>query len=393
MIQKEQFMKKQFVFILTAIMLCLCFVLSACGEAGGNRSESGDDGTYYTVTFDSRRGSAVESKRVLAGNPVSAPDSPTRENFNFNGWFRSINENAARWNFSTDRVNENLTLYAHWTEKQQTPAPSATLTFELSTAGTGYIVTGDKGQAANIVIPAEHDGVPVVGIGESAFAYSQHTSNILSVTIPDSVTGIGRNAFHNQKALVSVNIGTDSKLESIGSNAFSGCSALTNFYLPTGCNLLGYDATPASFADEDSEFIDSYGEVFNGCGALENFTVAEGNSAFASRGGHLVCIGGKHNSAGGVILVRGVNAPEIPSGVTAIGKAAFRGATIAALYIPASVTKIGNYFADKSAITAIYYAGSSEVWSSVEKPRMWGNGADFNVVCDTAFHDATTGNT
>ena len=95
---------------------------------------------------------------MLAGNPATAPDSPTREDFDFIGWFRSADENATLWNFSTDRVNSDLTLYAHWSEIEETPAPSDTLTFEKSTAGEGYIVTGDSGQAANIVIPDEYNG-------------------------------------------------------------------------------------------------------------------------------------------------------------------------------------------------------------------------------------------
>ncbi len=106
---------KKFVFILTAIMLCLCFSLfAACGTdnaggannnggSGGNQTSGntdndgeGDDGdfVYYTVTFDSQGGSAVESEKVLAGNPAHAPISPAKDNYGFIGWYDS--QKAAR---------------------------------------------------------------------------------------------------------------------------------------------------------------------------------------------------------------------------------------------------------------------------------------------------------
>ena len=339
-------MKKKFGFILTAIMLCLAFALSACGETGGGNTNH-DNGTYYTVTFDSQGGSSVESKQVLAGNPVAAPDSPTRDNFDFGGWYKSAEENAESWNFSTDRVNGDLTLYAHWTQNEA-PMPTTTLTFSQS--GAGYIVTGDEGQAANIVIPDVYNGEPVIGIADSAFAYSKHKSDILSVTIPDSVTEIGKNAFHNQDALVTVNIGTDSKLQKIGNNAFSGNSSLRSIYLPAGLSELGDD-------------------VFNNCGALNAITVAAGNPRYSGAGNCLIEL------ATGT-LIRGSNHSVIPKTVTKIGVAAFRRAQMTALTVPASVTVIEKYAFSDSSIVTIDYKGTQEAWNNAVrdengKERMW----------------------
>ncbi len=348
-------MKKKFVFIFSAIILCLLFALSACNETGGGNNNDRDD-TYYTVTFDSQGGSAVESQRVLAGNPVTAPDSPTRANFDFGGWFRSTSEDAARWNFATDRVNENLTLYARWTAKEEPPAPSETLTFEQN--GDGYVVTGDSGHAANIVIPESHEELPVVGIADSAFAYSRHTSDIISVTIPDSVIEIGKNAFHNQDALVSVNIGTDSKLRKIGNNAFSGNSSLVSIYLPAGFSELGDD-------------------VFNNCGGLNEIAVASGNTHYSGAGNCLIDI--ETNT-----LIRGSNNSAIPETVERIGAAAFRRATMTVLTIPKSVTFIDRYAISDSAISKIVYEGTSADWENIEKAfsRYWNMGKEsVTIVC------------
>ena len=345
-----------------SLVLCLCFALTACSPNGEN---GGEKETYYTVTFDSQGGSAVESQRVLAGNPARAPESPTRENFIFQGWYKSTNENAEEWIFATDRVNENITLYAFWAV--DTSEPTESITYELNADRTGYIVTGAE-QEAEIIIPEEYEGLPVVEIGESAFAYSRHTSDILSVTIPDSVTAIGLNAFHNQDALVSVNIGTNSKLTSIGNNAFSGNSSLTSFYLPAGFNSLGND-------------------VFNNCGSLNTFTVASGNIVYSGEGNNLIELA-SHT------LIRGTNSSEIPSTVTEIAPSAFRRANgITELHIPLSVVKIGNYFIADSTITTIKYEGTEEQWNDIEKSASIWNYGNREVVIEYEVKQQTSGAT
>ncbi len=322
------------------MLLCLAFALSACGGNGG--IEHGD-GSYHTVTFDSQGGSTVESQQVPDGNPVRVPPTPTNGELLFQGWFVSADADAEQWNFDVGRVNGDMTLFAHWAA--DTSEPTSSITYEKTADGAGYTVTG-AGQEAKIVIPATHDNLPVVEIGEGAFAYSKHKSDILSVTIPDSVTKIGLNAFHNQDALETVNIGTGSGLRSIGSNAFSGNSALKGFYLPAGATALGDG-------------------VFNNCGALDTFTVASGNTAYSGEGNNLIDLT-THT------IVRGTNRSEIPATVTKIGEAAFRRADgITELYIPRSITGIEKYAFAYSTLTTIEYEGSEDEWNSISKGTMW----------------------
>ncbi len=345
-------MKKILILI---VAMCLAVTLVACGQNSNNNKSS--DGTYYTVTFDSQGGSAVASQRVLAGNPIVAPTSPAREDFDFVGWYLSTEEDACLWDFALDRVASDITLYARWTARQDTSAPSDTLTFEMGDGG--YIVTGDKSQAATIVIPAQYNGEPVVGIGESAFAYSRHKSDIISVTIPDSVTEIGLNAFHNRKTLKEVKIGENSRLKSIGHNAFSGNSALKEIYLPAGFETLGND-------------------VFNNCGSLNTITVAAGNTHYSGAGNCLINIETD-------TLIRGSNTSVIPNTVKTIGEAAFRKATLTKLTIPSSVTTIEKYAFSDSSIETINYEGTTADWDKAikdenGKERMWKSGAQNIVV-------------
>lgn len=65
------------------------------------------------VTFNTRGGSAVPSVTVAPGQKISAPQNPTKEGYHFNGWFKDANC-TQEWNFETETVNSNITLYAGW---------------------------------------------------------------------------------------------------------------------------------------------------------------------------------------------------------------------------------------------------------------------------------------
>jgi uncharacterized repeat protein (TIGR02543 family) len=69
----------------------------------------------YTVSFDSRGGSAVAALAgVLDGGTVAEPDAPTRANNTFAGWHKDA-AYAGPWDFAVDTVTGNTTLYAKWT--------------------------------------------------------------------------------------------------------------------------------------------------------------------------------------------------------------------------------------------------------------------------------------
>ncbi len=66
--------------------------------------------------------------------------------------------------------------------------------------------------------------------------------NLQSISIPSSVTSIGKNAFCDCKSLLSANIPSDSKLTSIEMYAFDGCSALQEINIPSGVTGIGSSA-------------------------------------------------------------------------------------------------------------------------------------------------------
>ncbi len=69
----------------------------------------------YTVTFNSNDGSAVAEQKVDYGKAVVKPANPTKAGFSFGGWYKDAELKTA-WDFETDTVAGDMTLYANWTE-------------------------------------------------------------------------------------------------------------------------------------------------------------------------------------------------------------------------------------------------------------------------------------
>ena len=127
-------------------------------------------------------------------------------------------------------------------------------------------------------------------IASSAF---RNCDNLASVTISESVTGIGFSAFEGCISLSSVTFGENSRLSSIGSSAFSGCSNLASVAISAGVTSINHAA-------------------FEGCISLGSVTFGE-NSRLASIGSS--AFSGCSNLA----------RVAIPASVTSIGASAFEG--------------------------------------------------------------------
>ena len=69
------------------------------------------EGNMYTVTFNSDGGSEVKRKRVAENGSVIEPTEPTKEGYNFLGWYL----NDAEFDFNT-KITSDITLIAKWEE-------------------------------------------------------------------------------------------------------------------------------------------------------------------------------------------------------------------------------------------------------------------------------------
>jgi len=67
----------------------------------------------WTVTFVSNRGTEVSPIQVNTGDTVTEPANVTKNNYRLLGWYTDANFTVA-WDFNTDTVNSDITLYAKW---------------------------------------------------------------------------------------------------------------------------------------------------------------------------------------------------------------------------------------------------------------------------------------
>lgn len=92
-----------------------------------------EESVKYTVTFDSNgHGTAPAQQQIAEGEKIEKPDDLVSEGYTFEGWYKEVScENE--WNFNTDVVNCNITLYAKWIET------SCVVTFDSN--GNGFAPT------------------------------------------------------------------------------------------------------------------------------------------------------------------------------------------------------------------------------------------------------------
>lgn len=100
-------------------VLIIILLFTSCGSSssdisghhpgtGGNTSA--DD---VTVTFHANGGTGVPSQTLENGDLITRPSDPARQNCILNGWYRE-KECTNPWDFDTDTVTSDTTLYAGW---------------------------------------------------------------------------------------------------------------------------------------------------------------------------------------------------------------------------------------------------------------------------------------
>ena len=169
-------------------------------------------------------------------------------------------------------------------------------------------------------IPASLKSVTVTG-GNILYGAFYNCSGLTSITIPDSVTSIGRSAFYNCSGLTSITI--PDGVTSIGSSAFYGCSGLTSIVIPDGVTSIGSNA-------------------FYGCSGLTSITVPFVGSGGSSNTHFGYIFGAQSYSNNSSYVPSSIKEVTITGG-TSIGSNAFYNCSgLTSITIPDSVTSIGS---------------------------------------------------
>ena len=272
----------------------------------------------------------------------------------------------------------------------------------------------------------------VTSIGYQAFSECE---NLTSITIPDNVTEIGRFAFNDCTALESITL--SEKLESIGECAFWGCSSLRSITIPKHVTSIEAGSLFHDCSNLGTIIVDTDNPVYdsrNDCNAIietasntlleggyktviPDGVAAIGEDAFAGRSrltSIIIPDSVKTIDEFAFSGCTGLKDITLPEKMTSIGRNAFSSCSMTSftvpqgikrleyglldgcssmteVRIPESVTTIDIWvFNDCSSLTDVYYEGSSQQWSQVEK-REYKNECLANATIHFAKADSQDG--
>ena len=211
-------------------------------------------------------------------------------------------QKASQWNLNTDDY------YLYYSNNR----PSQGLQYTLNTDGQSYTVAGiGTCTDTDIIIPRTYNNKIVNAIGTGAF---QSSTQLTSISLPNSITSIGNYAFRNCYGLKNITI-SDS-VTSIGYYAFYDCSGLTSITIPNSVTS-----------------IEAY--TFHGCSSLTSITISDN--------------------------------------VTSIADSAFRAcSSLTSVVIGKKVTRLGtNAFYGCSNLINITFTGTTPQWKSIYKDNYW----------------------
>ena len=254
--------------------------------------------------------------------------------------------------FAEDTATEQEASYKGYKYAYRVDDGNATITKFLGPDDSANPVDSASTVSYDIEIPEKLGDIRVTGLGDYSFAVDADSDagypgnslyrNIHSVTIPESVTSIGKYAFARCSSLTSLKLGEN--IKTIGDHAFYYCIKLESVTIPQSVTFMGDRA-------------------FTGCAQLNSLTI---NDAAISIGDWTfdecyklttLSLGEKIKTIGDYAFYdcRILNNVTIPQSVTSIGDHAF-GACYGmdSFTIKDATTSIGKYaFSDCQSLTTL----------------------------------------
>jgi len=132
----------------------------------------------WLVSFDTDGGSTIAARELAAGSLIAQPADPTKSGAHFLAWYSTVDKDVA-WNFASDTVATNQTLYAAWDQK---------IIFDAN-GGTGSMAelspTGSVTLTANTFTRANYTfkGWSTTALGKVEYADGATYSGISGATL------------------------------------------------------------------------------------------------------------------------------------------------------------------------------------------------------------------
>ena len=190
-------MKKLKLFLLSAFLCVGSLAVNSCGDDDEDDAKSSTPSTNdsnvtpnpggdtnndkpapvetktFTVTFNTDGGSEVAAQTVEDGKTATKPDDPTKERYNFEGWFNG----ETLYDFASP-VTSDLTLTAKWIIK------TFTVTFYIDNSGEAvWTDVVEYGKCVTSFEKPSKDGFYFLGwfVGENVYEFTQPVSDDLTV--------------------------------------------------------------------------------------------------------------------------------------------------------------------------------------------------------------------
>jgi hypothetical protein len=224
-------------------------------------------------------------------------------------------------------------------------------------SGLNVKITKYLGYRAQVTVPETIAGLPVVEVGNSAFAWCQ---GITSLVLPTNLTTIGYFAFANCKGLKDLKL-TENILV-IGEQAFNGCSSLERVVIPDSVTCVSFAAF--GFCSELKSVsvgkgVNSLdGQCFLYCSNLTQITISPDNALLSDKDGVVLS---KDRSSLIVVPPGREGNYTIPEGVTNLAAHAFATCgKLSSITVPASLTYLDpEVFSDCTSLTRLEFEGDA----------------------------------
>ena len=303
--------KKLFIFLFILLLVPCIFMFTGCERNRAIKvrvfdnyvqwSYEDEDSWYNAISVDEIKQTLGETYKGDAGINGKQVEFRTTADY-------------IQWHYVGDSDWQNLIAISELkstdtsTSADNNPQGLAFYPLDDGTYGVGV---GFANHLSNIVIPSSYNGKPVTTIVKYGFANNPDSSdficrNLISITLPNTIT-------------------------TIDDYAFSDCSSLMSISIPSSVTSIGEGA-------------------FHRCIDIKDVIVDENNKIYDSRDNCNAIIETKTNE-----LLFGSYSTIIPISVIKIGKSAFAGCRLTSITIPASVISIGaDAFSGCYALAEVY---------------------------------------
>jgi hypothetical protein len=251
-------------------------LLALAARGATDQNDNASNGTHYDTTSPSR----IIFNQLLANKPVRFSDISSNEAEVVDGkhWYHMpgeigdkffflINVAAAEDQHDLTGVTTPIPVRAYLISATIVPEPTIfTYSDGTTLRTTASILTGSLyttgGRSASQLVSVTI-GDSVTSLGGHCFAYSGLTSitipdsvtslgdycfaysGLTSIIVPNSVTTIGAQCFKSCTGLVSATLPINSDFKSLGQDCFAFCSELTAITIPASIETLGLGAVGA----------------------------------------------------------------------------------------------------------------------------------------------------